>query len=166
MHPNVTTITQEHHRQRCGEAYAEAEHLHAASCREGHREGRPDRLRCAGTDGLGPGEGRGLHADLSGSRTRTVTPWTPWRTRSRRNWPRSPRCRSRCCSTCTCRSITPPATGPSTRSAPACTRRRPAYIASAVEWSLMGATAGLMKRFDEMVIENKESKLQKRKKMQ
>ncbi|MGD0818052.1 MAG: CBS domain-containing protein [Methanomassiliicoccales archaeon] len=41
-----------------------------------------------------------------------------------------------------------------------------AYIASAVEWSLMGATAGLMKRFDEMVMENKEEKIEKRKRMQ
>jgi CBS domain-containing protein len=41
-----------------------------------------------------------------------------------------------------------------------------AYIASAVEWSLMGATSDLMKRFDEMVMENKEAKIEKRKKMQ
>ncbi len=41
-----------------------------------------------------------------------------------------------------------------------------AYIASAVEWSLMGATSNLMKRFDEMVMENKEAKIEKRKKMQ
>jgi CBS domain-containing protein len=40
------------------------------------------------------------------------------------------------------------------------------YIASGVEWSLMAATAELMKRFDEMVTENKEEKIEKRKKMQ
>jgi CBS domain-containing protein len=40
------------------------------------------------------------------------------------------------------------------------------YIASGVDWSLMAATADLMKRFDEMVTENKEAKIEKRKKMQ
>ena len=40
------------------------------------------------------------------------------------------------------------------------------YIASGVEWSLMAATADLMKRFDEMVTENKEAKIEKRKKIQ
>ncbi|HEY3419942.1 MAG TPA: CBS domain-containing protein [Methanomassiliicoccales archaeon] len=40
------------------------------------------------------------------------------------------------------------------------------YIASGVDWSLMAATADLMKRFDDMVTENKESKIEKRKKMQ
>jgi hypothetical protein len=40
------------------------------------------------------------------------------------------------------------------------------YIASGVDWSLMAATADLMNRFDEMVTENKETKIDKRKKMQ
>ena len=40
------------------------------------------------------------------------------------------------------------------------------YMASGVNWSLMAATSDLMKRFDEMVTENKEEKLDKRKKMQ
>jgi CBS domain-containing protein len=40
------------------------------------------------------------------------------------------------------------------------------YIASGVDWSLMAATANLMKRFDEMVTENKETKIDKRKKIQ
>jgi CBS domain-containing protein len=40
------------------------------------------------------------------------------------------------------------------------------YIASGVDWSLMAATADLMNRFDEMVTENKEAKIDKRKKMQ
>jgi CBS domain-containing protein len=40
------------------------------------------------------------------------------------------------------------------------------YIASGVDWSLMAATADLMNRFDEMVTENKEEKIDKRKKMQ
>ena len=40
------------------------------------------------------------------------------------------------------------------------------YIASGVDWSLMAATSDLMKRFDEMVTENKEEKIEKRKKTQ
>jgi CBS domain-containing protein len=40
------------------------------------------------------------------------------------------------------------------------------YMASGVDWSLMAATSDLMKRFDEMVTENKEEKIEKRKKMQ
>jgi len=40
------------------------------------------------------------------------------------------------------------------------------YIASGVDLSLMAATSDLMKRFDEMVTENKEEKIEKRKKTQ